>query len=474
MAKLISALQQVDHSQDQKLCSLESEKRVLCAALTESRSNDMREISAQLLPTDFSDEAHQTIWRCRTSLADAGAAHDVTAVLDSARRLNLFFGGTEYVMGLATDDALATSSQLALRAAAKRIKDFSILRSLRESLQSSLALIDSGSESHESVTSYVSDSLENIRATNMLRSCGPMHVMHFVDQAIERVEQRLDGGPSISSVSTGFAGVDKFTDGLNDGELVIIAARPSMGKTAISLAIAESVAGCDRDVLFFSTEQGGAALATRMVASNGRVDASNMRKGVLADGEFNRMMEGAVNIAGLSIWVDETSEITLPEIKARARIWVQQRQAAQTLEQNGTKKGKKFLICLDYLQRVSSHRTNEGYVDIKTIVSEISTGLKNLAKELKCPVLALAQLNRECEKRANKRPMLSDLSESGKIEQDADVIMFLYRDEYYNPNTNESGITEVIIAKNREGAVGVAKLAFEKRTQKFTDIHNYD
>lgn len=468
MEKIITPLQQPKTAKERQHFSQESEKIVVSAALNELRSDVVREVSLQLLATDFHEEAHQNLWRCRNSLVDAGAAHDVTAVMDSARKLNLFFGGVEYVMGLATDDALATSSEVALRAAARRIKDYSILRQWQDSLSTAQDLIASGTESHEGIASYVSDTLENIRAMNTLRATGPVHVMDYVSSAIEQVEQLLEGKASTSSVSTSFQCIDKLTMGMADGDLIILAARPSMGKTALSLAYAEGAARGSfgqesRDVLYFSTEQGGVALARRMIASSGRVDATGLRNGELNDGDFGRLMEGASNIAGLSLWIDETSEITLPEIKARARIWAAQR-----------KPGRRLLIIVDYLQRVSSHRKSDPFVDDKKVVSEISTGLKNLAKELKCPVLALAQLNRECEKRTNKRPMLSDLGDSGKIEQDADLVKFMYRDEYYNPDSKEPGIVEIIVAKNREGAVGVAKLAFEKRTQKFTEGYHHD
>lgn len=468
MEKLFTPPKQAEVLGVRQNFSLESEKVVISAALNELRADVMREVGLQILASDFHEEAHQNLWRCHTTLVDAGAAHDVTAVMDSARKLSLFFGGVEYVVGLATDDALATSSEMAIRAAARRIKDYSISRQLQDSLSTALQLIESGTESHEGVANYVSDTLENIRAMNTLRASGPTHVMDYVSSAIEQVEQLLDGKAPTSSVSTGYKSIDQMIMGLTDGDLVILAGRPSMGKTALSLGFAENAAlGMfgeeSRDVLYFSTEQGGVALARRMIASRGRIDSTSLRNGQLSEGDFARLMEGAQAIGGLSLWIDETSEITLPEIKARARIWASQR-----------KPGRKLLVMVDYLQRIASHRNGDKNVDAKQIISEISTGFKNLAKELKCPLVALAQLNRECEKRTNKRPMLSDLGDSGKIEQDADVVMFMYRDDYYNPDSKEPGTVEVIVAKNREGAVGVARLGFEKRTQKFTEGYTHD
>jgi replicative DNA helicase len=172
----------------------------------------------------------------------------------------------------------------------------------------------------------------------------------------------------------------------------------------------------------------------------------------LAGGDFDRVVDGARQVGDTNLWIDEQSEITLPEIRAKSRVFAQ--------------KHPKPLIVVDYLQRVAAHRQ----ADPRVIIGEISTGLKNLAKELGAPVIALAQLNRELEKRTNKRPMMSDLGESGKIEQDADIILFIYRDEVYNADTKEPGITEVIAGKNRDGQVGIRKLAFSGRTLRYEDL----
>ena len=434
--------------------SLESEKSLICACLLETRGDIVREISAQLMSTDFYEEAHQNIWRCRSSLADAGVAHDVAAVVDSAGRLGLFLGGIEYVMELLHDEVLKTNSDLAIRAASKRVKDFSILRTFTQTLETALALSNTGQSTHEELIDYVGDSIENIRATAETGTTGPMPVMHYVAAVCDQIEMRLGGEEPGNTVTTGFFGLDKLTGGMTEGDLIILAARPSMGKTAVSLAIAEAAAEIGaRHVLLFSTEQGGTALAYRMIASKARVDATNMRRGELSKTDLDRVFEGASAIGNLSVYIDETSEISLPEIRARSRIFA--------------KTHGKVLIVIDYLQRLKAHRE----ADPRIIVGEISTGLKNLAKELKCPILALAQLNRGVEARANKRPMMSDLGESGKIEQDADIILFLYRDEYYNPDTKEPGVTEVIVAKNRDGGIGVSKLASDKRTQHYEEIY---
>lgn len=190
--------------------SLESERSVICAALTESRGDIAREIASQLMSTDFYDESHQNIWRCYSSLADAGVAHDVSAVLDTSKKLGLFAGGAQYLLDLLRDDAIATNSDLAVRSSAKRVKDFSILRTFIDTLKTATALAESGTQTHEDVTTYVSDALENIRSANSMRSSGPLHVMHYVAAVAEQVEMRMNGEVPQNIVTSGFSGLDEM------------------------------------------------------------------------------------------------------------------------------------------------------------------------------------------------------------------------------------------------------------------------
>jgi replicative DNA helicase len=446
---------------EQSLRSIESEKGLISAAFDPAREGIIKEIAGQLGADDFSEPAHQHLWRIRMQLADGGVPHDVTAVLDAARRLQLEIGGADYVLSLRRDEVLGTIGDLSLTAAAKRVKDLSLLRSFMGTLQTALDLGKTGARSHEEVLGYVADAIESARSDSAIKSTGPSHVMNFVALVAEQVQMRIEGRAPDNVTSTGLAGLDRLTGGgLADGDLVILAGRPSMGKTAFSLALAENMSGLrvaqPRHVLYFSTEQSGTALAYRMLASSSRIDASRLKRGEFAPGEFDRFVEGAHVVSDLKMQIDETSEITLPEIRARAREF------AQKIDY------EPMVIIVDYLQRMKSHRD----ADPRHVIGEISTGLKNLSKELKCPVIALAQLNRDLEKRANKRPMMSDLAESGKLEQDADVILFLYRDEYYNAESREPGITEVIVGKNRDGSVGVAKVQFEAKTQRYSDAYN--
>jgi replicative DNA helicase len=248
-----------------------------------------------------------------------------------------------------------------------------------------------------------------------------------------------------------------MTSGFQPGDLIVLAARPSMGKTALALNIAEHVAVSEGlPVVVFSMEMGAAQLALRLVGSLGRIDQGNLRKGKLNDDEWSRLSEAVEKLGSVSMFIDESSALTPTEVRARAR-----RQARQC--------GKLGLIVVDYLQLMSGSvgTTDENRA---TVIGEISRGLKSLAKELQCPVVALSQLNRGVESRTDKRPMMSDLRESGAIEQDADVIMFIYRDDYYNKDSKEPNTAEIIIGKQRNGPTGHFKLFFNKPLTKFDNL----
>jgi replicative DNA helicase len=248
-----------------------------------------------------------------------------------------------------------------------------------------------------------------------------------------------------------------MTAGLQAGDLVVLAARPSMGKTAFALNIAEHVAVSEGlPVVVFSMEMGAAQLALRMVGSLGRIDQQHLRTGALRDDEWGRLTEAVDKLGKVSMYIDESPALNPSELRARAR-----RQARHC--------GKLGLIVVDYLQLMSGSSSSDE--NRATEIGEISRGLKALAKELQCPVIALSQLNRSVESRTDKRPMMSDLRESGAIEQDADVIMFIYRDDYYTKDASkEPGVAEIIIGKQRNGPVGTIKLTFLKPLTKFDNL----
>jgi replicative DNA helicase len=280
----------------------------------------------------------------------------------------------------------------------------------------------------------------------------------LVVQLIDRVnELHENGAEEVTGVRTGFYDLDRLTSGLQAGDLIVLAARPSMGKTALALNIAEHVAVKEGlPVVVFSMEMGASQLALRMVGSLGRIDQSHLRTGNLRDDEWGRLSEAVEKLGKVSLFIDESGSLSPSELRARAR-----RQARQC--------GKLGLIVVDYLQLMSGS-DGASEENRATVLGEISRGLKSLAKELQCPVVALSQLNRSVESRTDKRPMMSDLRESGAIEQDADVIMFIYRDEYYNKDTKEPGVAEIIIAKQRNGPIGTANLAFLNQYTLFANI----
>jgi replicative DNA helicase len=275
---------------------------------------------------------------------------------------------------------------------------------------------------------------------------------------LDRVNQMADSPNDITGVPSGFVDFDKMTSGMQAGDLIVLAARPSMGKTALAINIAEHVALNEGlPVAVFSMEMGASQLAIRIVGSIGRIDQQRLRTGKLNQQEWPRLTEAMEKLRYVSLHIDETPSLTPMELRANAR------RLARTC-------GKLGLIVVDYLQLMSGNTSSSNGDNRATEIGEISRGLKMLAKELQCPVIALSQLNRSVETRTDKRPMMSDLRESGAIEQDADVIMFIYRDDYYNKDSKEPGVAEIIIGKHRNGPTGTVKLAFLKPITRFESL----
>jgi replicative DNA helicase len=279
----------------------------------------------------------------------------------------------------------------------------------------------------------------------------------LVVELLDRVQEMANNPNDITGVPTGFYDLDRMTSGLQPGDMVVLAARPSMGKTAFAINIAEHVALNEGlPVAVFSMEMGASQLAVRVVGSIGRIDQGHLRTGKLNDDEWPRLTEAIEKLRTVSLHIDETPGLTSSELRANAR-----RLARQC--------GKLGLIVVDYLQLMSGSG-GAGGDNRATELGEISRGLKMLAKELQCPVIALSQLNRSVEQRTDKRPMMSDLRESGAIEQDADIIMFIYRDDYYNKDSKEPGVAEIIIGKQRNGPTGTVKLTFLKNLTRFESL----
>jgi replicative DNA helicase len=359
-------------------------------------------------------------------------------------------GETEHTGGLAYLGELAqnTPSAANIRRYGEIVRERAILRQLvtaGDEIASS-ALNPLGREP-KTLLDEAEAKVFAIAESGMRHQTGFQHINPLLTQVVERIQELHDrDNPSdITGIPTGYNDLDKMTSGLQPGDLVIIAGRPSMGKTSLALNMAEYVAiDYGAPVAVFSMEMGGAQLAMRMLASVGRLDQHKVRTGRLNDDEWSRLSFALGKIHEKAIYIDETPALNPIDLRARARRLHRQC-------------GKLGLIVIDYLQLMSGSSNGENRA---TEISEISRSLKSLAKELECPVIALSQLNRSLEQRPNKRPVMSDLRESGAIEQDADVIMFIYRDEVYNPDTQEKGTAEIIIGKQRNGPIGTVRLTF--------------
>jgi replicative DNA helicase len=278
-------------------------------------------------------------------------------------------------------------------------------------------------------------------------------------ELMDRVEKAADNPNDVTGVRTGYFEFDRMTAGLQPGDLIILAARPSMGKTSLAINIAEHIAlNEEMPVLVFSMEMGASQLATRIVGSIGRIDQGHLRTGKLRDEEWGRLTEAIEKLRDMPLHIDETGMLTPSDLRSTAR------RLARDCKQLG-------LIVVDYLQLMSGTQHDRGSDNRASELGEITRALKLLAKELKCPIIALSQLNRKVEERTDKRPMMSDLRDSGSLEQDADLVLFIYRDEYYTKEAcKEPGVAEIIIAKHRNGPTGPIKLAFLSQLTRFENL----
>ncbi|HEU4460025.1 MAG TPA: replicative DNA helicase [Methylibium sp.] len=436
--------------------SVEAEQSVLGALLLESNAWDR--VADVLIESDFYRHEHKLIFSAIGALVDKSQPADVITVLEKLQST----GKADDAGGIAYLNALAQSVPSAsnIRRYAEIVREKAVLRKLIEaSDEIATAAFNTQGRAVTQIVDEAEGKILKIGEEGSRSQQGFFTMEKLSLQLIDRVQELADhGAEEVTGVRSGFYDIDRMTAGLQPGDLIVLAARPSMGKTALALNIAENVAVHEGlPAVVFSMEMGAAQLALRMVGSLGRIDQQHLRTGRLGDDEWGRLTEAVDKLSKSSIFIDETAALTPSELRARAR-----RQARQC--------GKLGLIVVDYLQLMSG--SGGGSEENRaTVLGEISRGLKALAKELQCPVIALSQLNRSVETRTDKRPMMSDLRESGAIEQDADVIMFIYRDDYYNKDASkEPGVAEIIIAKQRNGPTGTAKLTFLKPLTKFDNL----
>jgi replicative DNA helicase len=366
-------------------------------------------------------------------------------------------GKAEEIGGLAYLNSLAqyVPSSANIRRYAEIVRERSILRKLVSvSDEIATSALNTNGRPVTNILDEAEQKIFSIGEEGSRMRQGFQSMDKLVVQLLDRVEEMSKNPNDITGVPTGFFDLDRMTSGMQAGDLLVLAARPSMGKTALAINIAEHVAlHEDLPVAVFSMEMGASQLAIRIVGSIGRIDQGRLRTGKLIDDEWPRLSDAIERLKTVSLSIDETPGLTTSELRASAR------RLARSC-------GKLGLVVVDYLQLMSGSGGGDGE-NRATELGEISRGLKMLAKELQCPVIALSQLNRGVEQRTDKRPMMSDLRESGAIEQDADVIMFIYRDDYYNKDSKEPGVAEIIIAKQRNGPTGTVKLTFLKPITKF-------
>ena len=437
--------------------SIEGESSVLGGLLLDNAAWDR--VGDILMDTDFYRYEHRLIYAAIGVLVNGSKPADVITVFEHMQSQ----GRAEEIGGLAYLNSLAqyVPSASNIRRYAEIVRDRSILRKLVTA--SDEIATNAFNPKGRPVSEIVDESEQKIfkiGEQGKRNKQGFQAMDSLVVQLLDRVQEMADNPNDVTGVRTGFYDLDRQTAGLQAGDLIVLAARPSMGKTALAINIAENVALNEGlPVAVFSMEMGAAQLAVRIVGSIGRIDQGHLRTGKLTDDEWPRLSEAIEKLRTISLHIDESPGLNSSEVRANARRLSRQY-------------GQLGLIVVDYLQLMSGS-SSDGE-NRATELGEISRGLKMLARELKCPVIALSQLNRSVEQRPDKRPMMSDLRESGAIEQDADVIMFIYRDDYYNKeNSKEPGVAEVIIGKQRNGPTGTVKLAFIKPLTKFESLAQY-
>ena len=460
MPETVQAANAVEFNSDRQKVpphSIQAEQSLLGGLLLNNRAWD--EIADLVSEADFYRRDHRMIFNASRQLIERGDPCDVITLsewLESQGQLN-DTGGLAYLGTLAKD----TPSAANIRAYAKIVRENSVLRQLTE-VGTEIANSAYFTEGRDSVA--LLDNAEQlvfrIAEEGSARGPGFASIKDLLTKAVDRIDELFHQDNPLTGIATGFTDIDDMTAGLQPSDLIIVAGRPSMGKTAFAMNIAEHAAIRDgRAVAVFSMEMSGEQLAMRLMSSLGRIDQTKVRTGKLDDDDWPRLTSAVSILSEAPLFIDDTPALSPTELRARARRLKREHNLG--------------LIVIDYLQLMQvpgnkENRTGE--------ISEISRSLKALAKELKVPVIALSQLNRSLEQRPNKRPVMSDLRESGAIEQDADVIMFIYRDEVYDEDSPDKGTAEIIIGKQRNGPIGVRRLTFlgkHTRFENFTAAESY-
>ena len=430
---------------------LEAEQSVLGSVLVD---NAVLERLEGLIQADaFYKLGHQKIWRAMERLAAAGEPIDLVTLSEELKRAGELdeVGGYTYLVGLAEQTPTAAYAEHYARIVAEKAALRRLIAAAGEVMR--LAYDEAGSL--EEILDKAGQKILEVQRDGSRRDFAAMN--ELVHQTFEHIHRLYENQGAPTGVRTGFRELDRMIGGLEPGSLTIIAARPSMGKTSLALTIAQHAALKENvPVGIFSLEMPAIQLVTRIITAEARIDMNRLRQGQLSERDFQRLVDVAGRISEAPIYIDDTPDLTLLELRARARRLAAQYQLG--------------LIVVDYLQLMSGAAGSVKSENRQQEIAAISRGLKGLARELEVPVVALSQLSRAVESRPNKRPMLSDLRESGSIEQDADLVLFIYRDEYYNPHSEKAGIAEIIVGKQRNGPTGTVELQFHAAHVRFNDL----
>jgi replicative DNA helicase len=429
--------------------NLEAEEHVLGAMLLSPGA--IGAVSEILAPTDFYRETHGTIYRTALSLYAKGEPVDAITVIDELEKR----GDLDAVGGRSRIHELANIVPATANAShyARIVHEMATLRGL---IAAGQKIADLGYERPGETVELVDLAEQTIFALSQQRVSSEFaHIETLLKESFERITALYEAGADVTGVASGYRDLDRLTSGFQPGNLIILAARPSMGKSALALCMATNIAVRNNTpVAMFTLEMSKSEVTQRMMCSEAKVESQKLRSGKLAPDDWPRLTAACDKLAKAPIYVDDTGSITMMEIRSKAR----------RLKSREPNLG---LIVIDYLQLMTSGANVESRVQE---VSQISRSLKVLARDLEVPIIALSQLSRAVEQRHDKRPILSDLRESGSIEQDADLVGFIYRDEYYNDESDQQGLAEIILAKHRNGPTDTVKLSFLKRYAKFADL----
>ncbi|KKB37445.1 replicative DNA helicase [Bacillus thermotolerans] len=429
--------------------SIEAEQAVLGAIFLEPSA--LTVASEILIPEDFYRTAHQKIYNTMLKLNDYGQAVDVVTVTEELASVKDLedVGGVSYLTELA--ESVPTAANIEYYA--RIVEEKSLLRRL---IRTATTIAQEGYNREDEVDALLDEAEKSIMEVAQRKNVSAFHnIKDVLVRTYDNIEMLHNRKGEVTGIPTGFAELDHMTAGFQRNDLIIVAARPSVGKTAFALNIAQNVATkTDETVAIFSLEMGAEQLVMRMLCAEGNINAQNLRTGALTDEDWRKLTMAMGSLSNSGIYIDDTPGIRIGEIRSKCRRLKQEQGLG--------------MILIDYLQLIQgSGRSGENR---QQEVSEISRSLKALARELEVPVIALSQLSRGVEQRQDKRPMMSDIRESGSIEQDADIVAFLYRDDYYDKETENKNIIEIIIAKQRNGPVGTVQLAFIKEYNKFVNL----